>query len=148
MRHVSRTHHVDLDCLFDRINLDHATAIKCVNTTQQIADVLTKGSFTRERWTQLLQLLHMFAATCTSHLLVFLRGGMSKRQGDVSSPMPLSSKAKPLRCVVALKGNDECGKVSVIIHHKIQVPQISGSKKDLVKTRRSMRPAGGNLQQG
>ena len=90
-------------------------------------------------------MMHMFAAICTSHLWVVLRGGMSKRQGDGSSPMQLTSKAKPLRRVVALKRNDESGKVSVKTHQKAQVPQISGLKKYLVKTRRSVRPARLNL---
>ena len=88
---------------------------------------------------------HMFAAICPSHLWVVLRGEMSKHQGDGSFPMQLTSKAKPLRCVVALKRNDESGKVPVITHQKAQVPKISGLKKDLVKTRRSARPARLNL---
>ena len=49
MRHVSRTHHFDLDRLYDRIDLDPMIQIKCVNTTQQAADILSKGSFTRDR---------------------------------------------------------------------------------------------------
>ena len=50
MTHVSRPHRVDLNCLFDRINLAAATQVKCVNTAQQIADVFTKGSFSQVRW--------------------------------------------------------------------------------------------------
>ena len=57
MRHVSRTHRVDLDWLFDRINLEAAVQIKYANTAQQIADVLTKSSFSQERSTQF---LHFF----------------------------------------------------------------------------------------
>ena len=54
MRHVSRTHRVDLDGLHDRVtNLDPKTQTKHVNITQQLADILTKGSFTGDRWTQL-----------------------------------------------------------------------------------------------
>ena len=40
MRHVSRTHRVDLDWLFDRTSLQKVMHIKHVNTAQQIADVL------------------------------------------------------------------------------------------------------------
>ena len=48
LRHVSRTHRVALDWLFDRINLEHQIQIKHVNTKNQIADMLTKGSFSRD----------------------------------------------------------------------------------------------------
>ena len=50
MRHVSRTHRVALDWLFDRINLDSKIQIKCVDTKNQLADMVTKGSFTRDAW--------------------------------------------------------------------------------------------------
>ena len=42
MRHVSRTHRVALDWLFDRINLDPKIHIKCIDTKNQLADILTK----------------------------------------------------------------------------------------------------------
>ena len=50
MRHVSRTHRVGLDWLFDRINLDTKIQIKYIDTKNQFADVLTKGIFTRDDW--------------------------------------------------------------------------------------------------
>ena len=43
MRHVSRTHRVALDWLFDRINLDHIIQIQYIDTKNQLADTLTKG---------------------------------------------------------------------------------------------------------
>ena len=45
MRRVSRTHRVALDWLFDRINLDPKIQIKYIDTTNQLADILTKGKF-------------------------------------------------------------------------------------------------------
>ena len=45
MRHVSRTHRVALDWLFDRINLDPKIQIKYIDTKNQLADMLTKGEF-------------------------------------------------------------------------------------------------------
>ena len=45
MRHVSRTHRVALDWLFDRINLDPKIQIKYIDTKNQLADILTKGNF-------------------------------------------------------------------------------------------------------
>ena len=56
MRHVSRTHRVALDWLFDRINLDPKIQIKYIDTKNQLADILTKGSFTRDEWNHLLTL--------------------------------------------------------------------------------------------
>ena len=46
-RHVSRTHRVALDWLFDRINLDPKIQIKYIDTKNQLADILT-GKFTRD----------------------------------------------------------------------------------------------------
>ena len=57
MRHVSRTHRVALDWLFDRINLDPKIQIKYVDTRDQLADALRKGNFTRDEWDHLLRLL-------------------------------------------------------------------------------------------
>ena len=54
MRHVSRTHRVALDWLFDRINWDPKIQIKYVDTRNQLADMLTKGSLTRDEWNHLL----------------------------------------------------------------------------------------------
>ena len=48
MRHVSRTHRVALDWLFDRINLDPKFQVGCVDTNHQLVDILTKGNFTRD----------------------------------------------------------------------------------------------------
>ena len=45
MRHVSRTHRVAQDWLFDRINLDPKIQIKYIDTKNQFADILTKGKF-------------------------------------------------------------------------------------------------------
>ena len=39
MRHVSRTHRVALDWLFDRINLDPKIQIKYVDTKHIVADI-------------------------------------------------------------------------------------------------------------
>ena len=56
MRHVSRTHRVALDWLFGRINLDPKIQIKYIDTKNQLADILTKGNFTRDEWNHLLNL--------------------------------------------------------------------------------------------
>ena len=55
-RDVSRTHRVALDWLFDRNNLDSKIQIKYIETKKQLADILTKGNFTRDEWNPLLSL--------------------------------------------------------------------------------------------
>ena len=59
MTHVSRTHRVALDWLIDRINLDPKIQIKCIDTKNQLADMLTKGNFTRDEWNHLLCLFNI-----------------------------------------------------------------------------------------
>ena len=51
MRHVSRTHRVALDWLFDRINLDPKIQIKYIDTKNQLADILTQREF-HTRWVE------------------------------------------------------------------------------------------------
>ena len=53
MRHVSRTHRVALDWLFDRINLDSKIQIKYIDTKNQLADIFTKGNYRRDEWNHL-----------------------------------------------------------------------------------------------
>ena len=50
MRHVGRTHRVDLDWLWERIRTDPGVFIKYVGTKEQIADLFIKGSFSAELW--------------------------------------------------------------------------------------------------
>ena len=57
--HETCFHRIDLTWLFDRINSDQTIQIKYVNTSEQLADILTKGSFSRERWSQLIHLFHL-----------------------------------------------------------------------------------------
>ena len=66
MSHVSRTHRVALDWLFDRIHLDSKIQIRHIDTKQQLADILVKGNFTRDEWNNLLHLFNIshFSSTC------------------------------------------------------------------------------------
>ena len=54
MRHVQRTHRVNLDWLYERFLHDKGISIRYLSTKFQIADVLTKGSFTAQQWNLLL----------------------------------------------------------------------------------------------
>ena len=55
MRHVSRTHRVAHDRLFDRITLETKIQIKYVDTKIPHADMLTKESFSRDEWNHFLR---------------------------------------------------------------------------------------------
>ena len=66
VRHVSRTHRVALDWLFDKINLDSKFKNRYIDTNHQLADILTEGNFTRDEWNNLLHLFNIshFSSTC------------------------------------------------------------------------------------
>ena len=53
MRHITRTHRVDLDWLFERLRDDPGVSITYVFTKAQVADFLTKGNFTVDAWLRL-----------------------------------------------------------------------------------------------
>ena len=74
MRHVSRTHRVALDWWLGRINLEPKIQIKYVDTKNQLADILTKGSFSRDEWKHVLRLFNImsFSMFSSSHFKDFL----------------------------------------------------------------------------
>ena len=76
MRHVSRTHRVPLDWLFDKINLDPGIQIKYIDTKKQLADILTKGNFTRDEWNHMLSLFNI------SHLNTIQEKNESQQNRD------------------------------------------------------------------
>ena len=81
-RHVSRTHRVALDMLFDRINLDPTVQIRYIDTKHQLADMLTKGNFTRDEWNNLLHLFnisHFSSTCCTKNFSLISCSTMAKR---------------------------------------------------------------------
>ena len=56
MRHVPRTHRIDLDRLIERFRDDPSITIRFVGAKEQIADFLTKGVFTGAQWKVLRQI--------------------------------------------------------------------------------------------
>ena len=59
LKHVSRTHRVALDWLFDRINLHSKIQIRYIDTKHQLVDMLTEGKFTHDEWNHLLHVLNV-----------------------------------------------------------------------------------------
>ena len=96
MRHVSRTHRVALDWLFDRINLDTKIQIKHIHTKNQLADILTNGNFTRDEWNHLLCLFNIshFSSTNCSEV-------MSRRTQKDSDEERVTAKSKPMMNLVS-----------------------------------------------
>ena len=96
MRHVSRTHRVALDWLFDRINLDPKIQIKYIDTKNQLADTLTKGSFKRDEWDHLLCLFNIshFSFTVCSE-------AMAKRLQQDSGEERVTAKSRPMMSLIA-----------------------------------------------
>ena len=90
MRHVSRTHRVALDWLFDRINLDSKIQIKYIDTKNQLADIFTKRNFTRDEWNHLclFNISHFSSTACTA--------AMAKRTQQESGEERVTAKSKPM----------------------------------------------------
>ena len=96
MRHVSRTHRVALDWLFDRINLDPKIQIEYIDTKNQLADILTKGNFTRDEWNHLLTLFnisHFSSIACIA--------AMAKRAQQDSGEGRVTAKSRPMMNLTA-----------------------------------------------
>ena len=96
MRHVSRTHRVALDWFFDRNNLDPKIQIKYIDTKNQLADILTKGNFTRDEWNHLLCLFNIshFSSTVCSET-------MAKRSQHDSGEERVTAKSRPMINLIA-----------------------------------------------
>ena len=96
MRHVSRTHRVVLDWFFYRINLEPKIQIKYIDTKNQLADILTKGNFTRDEWNHLLCLFnisHFSSADCSE--------AMSERTQEDASEERVTATSKPMMNLVS-----------------------------------------------
>ena len=96
MRHVSRTHRVALDWLFDRINLDPKIQIKYIHTKNQLADILTKGSFTRDEWNHLLTLFNISHFSSTACI-----AATAKRAQQESGEGRVTAKSRPMMNLTA-----------------------------------------------
>ena len=86
LRHVSRTHRVAIDWLFDRINLDPKIQVKYADSKNQLADILSKGNFTRDEWNTLL---------CLFNISLFQSSKL------LSSHVEEAAKSRPVRNLVS-----------------------------------------------
>ena len=83
VRHVSRTHRVALDWLFDRINLDPEIQIRYIDTKHQLADILTKGKFHTVMsgiiFSIFVTISHLRSTCCTKNSSLISCSTMAKR---------------------------------------------------------------------
>ena len=82
--HVTKTRRVDLDLLFERVNLDRSILTRHVRTNDPLADMLTKGVFTTQHWHSLLSLRQFIRPCESSDVRSFSR-----------KPLSCSALAKP-----------------------------------------------------
>ena len=128
MRHVSRTHRVALDWLFDRINLDSKIQIKYIDTKNQLADILTTGNFTRDQWNHLLCLFNIshFSSTVCSDTV-------AKRSQQDSGGERVTAKSRPMMNLIARTPSHVSSSTSVISvkkHYGSQDPWRSSEGED------------------
>ena len=99
MRHASRTHRVALDWLFDRIKLDPKIQIWYIDTKHQLADILTKGNFTRDEWNIFLHLFNIthFSSLCCAQnfSLTSFSKTTAKRMQEQKEEDRIVAKSKP-----------------------------------------------------
>ena len=96
MSHVSRTHRVALDWLFDRIKLDLKIQIKYIDTKNQLADIVTEGNFTRDEWNHLLCFFNISHFSSINSL-----EAMSKRTPEDAGEERVTAKSKPMMNLVS-----------------------------------------------
>ena len=99
MRHVFRTHRVALDWLFDRVYPDTKIQIKYVDSKHQLADILTKGNFTRDERNNLLHLFiisHFSLLCCSQNFSLTSRTkNDAKRMQEQEGGNRIVAKPKP-----------------------------------------------------
>ena len=76
---------------FDRINLDPKIHIKYIDTKNQLADILTKGNFTRDEWNHLLCLINISHFSSTNCLEV-----MPKITQEDAGEERVTAESKPM----------------------------------------------------
>ena len=104
LRHVSRTQRAALDWFFDRINVDSKIQIWYVGSKNQLADILTKGHFTRDEWNHLLCFFNisLFSSQRCSEASCQNRSEtMAKRPQEGDYDEKVVAKLKPARNLVS-----------------------------------------------
>ena len=113
MRHVSRTHSVALDWLFDRIILDPKIQIRYTDTKHQIADILTKREL-HNRWVEQssLSVFHQtFQLSLSSRTWT-----MAKRMQEQKGDNRIVAKSRPTAMNLAVSVDRSTSHVIFLLH--------------------------------
>ena len=158
MRHVSRTHRVALDWLFDRINLNPKIQFRCIDTKYQLADILTKGNSTRDEWNNLLHLpniSHFSSLCCAENFsLISCTKTMAKRMRELKENNRIVAKSKPTAVNLAVTVSISSSLVNTPIASKnpgilkASSRQIGCSGKPDVRSNRNSNPDAASSSQG
>ena len=129
MRHVPRTHRIDLDWLFERLRNDTGVSSKYVSSKFQIGDILTKGSFSAEMWRNLCGLANLVTPypvlkTRDKQAVMPLAQGKVRLSGGVSHQATVSSACSFVAAKVSSRPQFQ--------RHDLAISQIlAGSLQDI-----------------
>ena len=143
MRHVSPVASCALDWLFQRVSLESNVSVRYVHTNQRIADISAKGSFTREKWDELMILIGKVSEFhhCSHHSIVatlfLLVHKMAKRSrpsvDEASKFTSASSNSKPAcKRILAL---------AAVRHHGSSPLSVAQKKKTQSDVKRQEHPS-------
>ena len=114
--------------MFDRINLDPKIQIKYIDTKNQLADILTKGIFTRDEWNHLLTLFNISHFSSTACI-----AAMAKRAQQDSGEGRVTAKSRPMMnltartpSIVSSSASTNPGRTSYE-HHEPEQPVLDDS---------------------
>ena len=139
MRHLARVHRVNLDWLLERIREDPGIFLKYVNTKSQIADILTKGTFTEAQWKSLLELSQTVTRKPKIKNLTGNNGGQSAKQTK-EKPQNTAMVAIVLDLGLQLGAGTQ---ITQELSREDTVPNCPGSKTMQNKTYELARPGTG-----
>ena len=147
-----KIHNVALDWLFVRINLDPKTQIKYIDTQHQVADILTKGNFTRDEWNNLFHLFNIshFSCLCCAQnfSLTSCSKTMAKRMQEQKEEDRIATKSKLTAMNLTLTVPTSSSSVNHPVASKsLGILKASTGKPDS-RARRNSKPDAATSSQG
>ena len=117
-----------LDWLCDRMSLDSQNQIKYIDTKNQLADMLTKGNFTRDEWNHLLCLFnisHFSSTVCSEAMAKRVQQDPGEERVTVMS-RPMMSLIARASSTLSSSASESPGKKS----HESQSPWSAKAEKN------------------
>ena len=152
MRHVSRTHRVALDWLFERIHLDPKIQTRYIDTKHQLADMLTEGNFTRDEWNSLLHSFNIihFSSVCRTQnfSLNSCTKTMAKRIQEPKEEDRIVAKSRPMAMHLASTVSTSSSSANHPIASKSPGVLLASTGKPDARARRNSKPDAASSSQG